>query len=76
MEDPARMAGDPLPDLIFLVRRVGVENDVDGLVLGHFTLDPVEEAAELLMTMALHVLSDNRFVKQVERGEGLRAVRR
>jgi len=70
------MAREPLLDLVFLVRRIGVENDVDGLVLGRLALDPVEEADELLMTMALHFLGDNRFVKQVERGGGLRAVRR
>jgi hypothetical protein len=42
---------------------------VDGFVRRHLALDAVEEADELLMAMALPVLSDDRTVQHVERGE-------
>ena len=35
----------------------------------HLALDAVEEADELLMAVALHVLADDRAVEHVERGE-------
>ena len=52
-----------------LVGAVVVEDDVDGLALGNVPFDPVEEADELLMPVALHVLPDDRSVQHVERGE-------
>ena len=63
------MAGEPGADLVLLVRGVVVEDDVDGLVRRHLALDAVEEADELLMAVALHVLCDDRTVQHVERGE-------
>jgi len=69
VEAPARMAGEPGADLVLLVRRVVVEDHVDGLVRRHFAFDAVEEADELLMAVALHVLADDRAVEHVERGE-------
>lgn len=57
-EGPGRMAGEPFLDLVLLVRPVVVENDVDGLVLLHQALDPVEEADEFLKALALHVLPE------------------
>ena len=69
MEGPARMALEPGADFVLLVRRVVVEDDVDGLVCRHLALDAVEEADELLMAVALHVLADDRAVENVERGK-------
>ena len=51
------MAGELGADLVLLVRGVVVEDDVDGLVRRHLALDAVEEADELLMAVALHVLA-------------------
>jgi hypothetical protein len=44
VEGPARVAGQPGPDLVLLVRRVVVEDHVDSLFLRHFALDTIEEA--------------------------------
>ena len=51
------------------LRRVIVEDHVDGLVRRHLALDAVEEADELLMAVALHVLPDDRSIQNVERRE-------
>ena len=69
VEGPAGMAGEPFLDLVLLMRSVVVENDVDRFVFRHLALDTVEEADELLMAMALHVLPDDCSVKHVERCE-------
>ena len=69
MESPAWMTVEPGADLVLLVRRVIVEDHVDGLVRGHLALDAVEEADELLMAVALHVLPDDRSIQNVERRE-------
>ena len=63
------MAGEPGADLVLLVCGVVVEDHVDGLVGRHLALDAVEEADELLMAVALHVLPDDRAIEHVERGE-------
>ena len=42
---------------------------MDGLVRRHLALDAVEEADELLMAVALHVLPDDRSIQNVERRE-------
>ena len=63
------MTVEPGADLVLLVRRVIVEDHVDGLVRRHLALDAVEEADELLMAVALHVLSDDRSIQNVERRE-------
>ena len=52
-----------------LVGGVVVEDDVDGLADRHLRLDGVEEADELLMPVALHVLADDGAVEHVEGGE-------
>jgi hypothetical protein len=36
-----------------------VDDDVDGLVVGHSGVDDIEETDELLMAMALHALADH-----------------
>ena len=61
VESPAWMTVEPGADLVLLVRRVIVEDHVDGLVRRHLALDAVEEADELLMAVALHVLPDGPF---------------
>ena len=52
-----------------LVGGVVVEDDVDGLACRNVPFDLVEEADELLMPVALHVLADDRSVQHVERGK-------
>ena len=75
MESEALVAGKPLAHLRVLVGGIIVEDHMDGLGLGNLRLDGVEEADELLMAMALHVLPDDRAVEHVESGEqGGRAV--
>jgi len=69
VECPARMARKPFLDLVLLMRRVVVEDHVDGLVLRHLALDEVEETDELLMPVPLHVLSNDRAVEHVECGK-------
>ena len=66
VESPAWMTVEPGADLVLLVRRVIVEDHVDGLVRRHLALDAVEEADELLMAVALHVLPDDRSIRNVE----------
>ena len=69
VEGPARMSGQPGPDLGLLVGRVIVEDDVDGLVSGHLGFDGVQEADELLMPVPLHVAADHGAIQDIERGE-------
>ena len=49
------MPGQPGANLWLLMGCVVIENDVNGLILREFGLNRVEEAAELLMPVALHV---------------------
>lgn len=63
------MAIQPGADFRLLVCGIVVEDDVDGLICGHFSLDGIEEADELLMPMALQVTADHRAIEGVERGE-------
>ena len=42
---------------------------MDHLAGGHLALDAVQEADELLMAMALHILADDGAVQHVEGGE-------
>jgi hypothetical protein len=46
-----------------------VDDGVDRLSLRHLRLDGIEEADELLMAVALHVVSDDGAVEDVEGGE-------
>jgi hypothetical protein len=52
VEGPARVAGEPGSNLGVLVDGIVVEDDVDGLALGHLALDGVEETDEFLVTVA------------------------
>lgn len=77
VENPARMAGEPLTDLFVLMGGVVVENDVDHLAGRHVALDGVEAERgatlafrdERLMPVALHALAEHGAIKNVERNK-------
>ena len=69
MEGPAGMAGQPCAHLGMFVGGIVVDDGVDRLSLRHLRLDGIEEADELLMAVALHVVSDDGAVEDVEGGE-------
>lgn len=69
VEDETPMASEPLDHFGMLVSGIIVEDDMNGLAGGRLRLDAVEEANELLVTVALHALPDHRTVEHVERGE-------
>ena len=69
VEYESGMLFDPFEDFGMLVSGIVVDNDVDRFLLGHFCIDDVEEADELLMTMTLHTLADDLAFKHIERGE-------
>ena len=69
VEGEARMAVEPGTHLGVLVGGVIVEDDVDGLAGRHLGVDGVEEADELLVAVALHVLADHGAVEHVEGGK-------
>ena len=69
VEGPARVAGEPGVDFVHLVRRVIVEDHMDGLVRRDIALDAVEEANELLMAVSLHVLAHDGAIQHIKRGE-------
>lgn len=66
MEGPAWVADEPGADLGMLVGGVVVDDGMDELAGRHLRLDGVEEADELLVTVALHVATDHRAVDEVE----------
>ena len=61
------MPCQPGTDLGLLVGRVIVEDDVDGLVGGHFDFNGVQEPDELLMPVPLHIAADHRTIQDIER---------
>ena len=65
----ARMLGEPRLHLGRLVRPVVVEHEVDVEVLLHAPVDPLQEADELLGTVARLALADDEAALHVERGE-------
>ena len=69
MEGPAGMAGQPCAHLGMFVGGIVVDDGVDRLSLRHLRLDGIEEADELLMAVALHVVPDDGAVEDVEGGE-------
>ena len=69
MESPARMTRQPAPHLGRFVGGIVVENGVDEFAGRGFGLQGVEEANELLMAIALHVLAEHRSFEHVERGK-------
>ena len=75
VEGPAGMAGEPLANLFMLVGAVIVEDDVDDLAGRDVALDHVQEAKELLVSMALHGAADHGAVEHIEGSEqGRRSV--
>ena len=69
VEGEACVAIEPRADLGMLMGGIIVENDMDGLTVGDLGVDGVEEADELLMAVALHVLADDGAIEDVERGK-------
>jgi hypothetical protein len=69
VERPARMARQPLAHSGMLVRSVVVEDRMDRLAGGDFSLDGVEEPDELLMAMAVHIAAHYGSVEHVHRGK-------
>jgi hypothetical protein len=66
---PSGMPSEPLAHLGMLVGRVVVDNGVDRFALWNLRLNGVEEADELLVTMAPHIPADHAAVEDVEGGE-------
>lgn len=69
MEGPTRMLGQPGTDFGLLLGRIIVQDDVDGLIGGHFGFDGVQEADELLMPVPLHVAADHGAIQDIESSE-------
>ena len=51
------------------MRSIVVQDDMDYFSRRDVTLNSVEEADKLLMSMALHVLADDSAVENIERRE-------
>ena len=66
------MAPEPLQHLGMCMGGIVVEDHVDGLPGGDLGFDLVEKADELLMSVALHAVADDRSIKHVERREQCR----
>ena len=69
VEYPARMPLKPGQHLWVFVGGVVINNGVDDLAGRNLRLNGVEEADELLMAVALHVLAGHGAVEDVEGGE-------
>ena len=67
VEGPTGVPGQPGADFFMLVRRIIVDNSVDGLASRNIALDAVEKSDELLVAMALHILSDDSSIQNVQR---------
>ena len=66
VESEARVPVEPSRHLRMLVGSVVVEDPVHGLSNRHLRLDGIEEADELLVTMALHTSANNLAFQYVE----------
>lgn len=69
MNCPSRMPRQPCTDFGLFVRSAVIQDDMNGLVCGHFGLDSIQEADEFLMPVALHVSSDHGSIQHIERGK-------
>ncbi len=69
MEDPARMIGQPLPDLGVLVKGVVVGDGVDDPAGRAGAVDGAEKIYEFLVGGFRHVVSDGGAVEEVEGSE-------
>ncbi len=63
------MAAEPGEDLGVLVGGIVVEDRVDQFAGRHRAIDGIEEADELLVTVALHAAANHGALEHVERGE-------
>src|SRR5512135_1193862 len=68
VEGEALMPIEPGAYLGVLVDGIVVEDDMDELAGGNFGLEGIEEADELLMTVALHATPDHLAVEHIEGG--------
>ena len=69
VESPAPMPGKPGAHFGMFVSSVVVDDGMDRFSLRHPCLDGVEEADELLVAVALHVMPDDGAIEDVEGGE-------
>src|SRR5277367_430676 len=69
VEDETRMAIEPGANVRMLVGGIVVKNDMNDLADRNLRLDRVQKSNEFLMTMALHIATDDRAVEDVESGE-------
>ena len=69
VEGEAAMTIKPGPNLGVLMGGVVVENNVDGPVRRNLGVDRVQEANELLVSVALHITTDDRPIEHVQSGE-------
>ena len=69
VEGEARVPVEPLTHLRMLVGGVVVEDHVHELSGGHLRLNSIQEADELLVTMALHAPADHLAFEYVESSE-------
>jgi hypothetical protein len=66
VEGEARMPVEPLTHLRMLVGGIVIEDHVHELSSGHLGLDSIQEADELLVTMALHTSANDLAFEHVE----------
>ena len=66
VEDEARVPIEPLRHLRMLMGGVIVEDHVNELSGGHLGLDSIQEADELLVTMALHTSAHDLTLEHIE----------
>ncbi len=65
----ARVFGKPGLHLRMFVGRVVVGDQMEGVVLGRFAIDLPQKTQPLLMTMALHALTDDGAIERIQRCE-------
>lgn len=63
------MPRQPCTDFGLFVRSVAIQDDMNGLVCGHFGLDSIQEADEFPMPVALNVSSGHGSIQHIERGK-------
>lgn len=71
VEGPVGMPSKPCAHFVMFVSGILVDDGVDGLWLRHLCLDGGEEAGELLMALALDIVSDDGAVEHVEDGNSV-----
>src|SRR3974390_895862 len=63
------MLVEPRDDVRMLVGGKVVDDDMDGVFLGHSGVDDVQKADKLLMAMTLHALAPDLAIENIERCE-------